>query len=162
MTCSRARADASPIGDGVPRTTIGFLLYAEAMRADGSGFRNVLIAHRGATPVGQIAGTHITGYGMARPGSPRTTSERGCTRPGSRPTRPSVLAVEFYPPGGLVAWQDQDPADVDHHVVGAEVPDGAEHDAAARYEPFDPFDVDNFATRRILRTSRLVKVEPYC
>ena len=79
-------ADASPIGDGVPRTTIGFLLYAQAMRADGSGFRNVLIAHRGATPVGQIAGTHITGYEYGEAGFTQDDI-RTSYAAGLRPTR---------------------------------------------------------------------------
>ena len=60
-------ADGSRVGDGFPHTTIGFLLYAQATQADGSSYRNVLIAHQGATPCGLVPVGVLAPYDCAPP-----------------------------------------------------------------------------------------------
>jgi hypothetical protein len=142
-------ADGRRVGSGTPFTTIGFLLYAQAIQADGSGYRNVLLAHQGATPVDPRKtqrGAIEFDYGraeFAQSSIAQTLAEEGL--PADAPL--SVVAVEFYPPGGTVV---QGPLGL---VPG--IP-------AAAVQAFDPFDSASFGKRRILRTSPLTKVEPYC
>ena len=75
------RFDGSQIGSGLPYTTIGFLLHAQALRVDGSGYHNVLVAHLGATRVDQVSSVAVLPYqhGKALPderGDPLSIVER--------------------------------------------------------------------------------------
>jgi hypothetical protein len=145
-------ADGRRVGTGLPLTTIGFLLYAQAIQADGSGYRNVLLAHQGAVPVQprDTPGGFVYDYGSAV--FTQSNIEQylaAAALPGDAPL--SIVAVEFYAPGGVVATLGNDFA-----ARGAAV------NVFAASQGFDPFDPPNFGRRRIVRTSPLVKVEPYC
>lgn len=134
------------VGDGIPRSTLGFLLYAQGRQADASGSRNVLISHRGAELVvdqGRIS------YGSAVFDESEILSAlAGLALPPDAPL--SVLAVEFYSGGGAVGREYR--SDV---VRRSGQPSG-------NLRGIDPFGSDFFGTRRILRTSPLVRVEPVC
>ena len=43
--------DGQIVGDGLPRTTVAFVLYAQVPQADGSTFRNIQLGHAVAMPV---------------------------------------------------------------------------------------------------------------
>jgi hypothetical protein len=143
-------ADGSRAGAGAPFTSIGFLLYAQAEQADGSTYRNILVAHQGAKPVNprETREGFVFQFGSAEFQEQdicQTLKEAGLLADAPL----SVLAVEFYPPGGSVA-QGVFPEQGDPAGTGAT---GA---------AFDPFDPENFGKRRILRTSTLTKIAPYC
>jgi len=138
--------DGRQVGDGIPRSVIGFLLYAQGQQADATGPRNVLLAHHGADLVfeqGRVSyGTTVffdQEINMAL---------RALGLPDGSPL--SVLAVEFYGAGGSVGAEYLS----DQFRRGGRAPDPI--------RGIDPFDGDFFATRRILRTSPLVRVEPVC
>lgn len=137
--------DGRQVGDGVPRTSIGFLLYAQGEQADRSGRRNVMIAHRGAELVldqGRVA------YGTTAFDEQEIEAAlRGLGMPVKAPL--SALAVEFFGPGGSVGAEYH--ADQFIRVR-----------APADVRGIDPFGDDFFGSRRILRTSPLVRVEPVC
>jgi hypothetical protein len=138
-------ADGHRVGTGFPLTTIGFLVYAQVLQADGSGYRNVLLTHLGATPVEprQTPGGIVYDYGSAVFAQADLEGELALLGlPEEAPL--SVVAVEFYSPGGNVE-------EVGAPGVPSLFPPG-----------LDPFAQPNFGTRRILRTSVLVKVEPFC
>jgi hypothetical protein len=140
-------ADGRRVGMGFPLTTIGFLLYAQAIQADGSTFRNVLLEHRGSTPVNprQTPQGLLFDYASAT----FTEDEIGLILAdlGFAQDAPlSIIAVEFYAAGGSVAKLASD----------------YNREALSVFAVFDPFDPPNFGKRRILRTSPLTKVEPYC
>lgn len=143
-------ADGRRVGSGYPLTTIGFLLYAQVIQADASSYRNVLLEHRGATPANprQTRQGIVFDYGSATFSQDeirRILDDAGL--PEEAPL--SVVAVEFYGPGGSVA------------EIGNDF-NRNEAFAPAAAETFDPFDPANFGKRRILRASPLTKVEPYC
>ncbi|MBV9439186.1 MAG: hypothetical protein JOZ24_04255 [Candidatus Eremiobacteraeota bacterium] len=136
--------DGTPARRPAPMTTIGFLLYAQARQADASTFRNVLLAHAGATPFRPhpVPGGVAFDYGTAT--FTQATIRDALNAAGLPLEAPlSVVAVEFAPPGAT------------SRNAGREVP-GIAGDA------FDPFAPANFGKRRILRASRLIKVDPYC
>jgi hypothetical protein len=143
--------DGRRVGSGFPHTTIGFLLYAQAIQADGSGYRNVLIAHAGATPVRprETQDGFVYDYGSAI--FVQTEIEAVLYDHGLPLHAPlSVVAVEFYAPGGSIRG--------DREAFFSERAVNAARAGAAD----DPFGPESFGKRRILRTSPLVKVEPYC
>jgi hypothetical protein len=141
--------DGRRVGDGFPRTELGFLLYAQARQADGSGYRNVLLAHRGAA---RVVSQDRVDYGEATfEQADVTAALGGLGLPDD--VQVSVLAVEFYSPGGSVGAQ---------YVPGPAALAAASQRAAAADEAFDPFGQDAFGRRRILRTSPLVSVQPVC
>jgi len=132
------------VGDGFPRTTIGFLLYAQARQADDSGYRNVLLAHRGARPVENQGRFDYGEAVFAQQDVLDALNELGLPANSNL----SVLAVEFYPPGG---------------TVGAEYNERfAQVDQGAARQGIDPFSPEVFGRRRILRTSPLSAVQPVC
>jgi hypothetical protein len=153
--------DGRRVGDGFPRTTIGFLVYAQAHQAGGRGYRNILLRHRGATPL--RSGQHRIDYGAAH----FTQEEivlvlREFGLPANAPL--SVLAVEFYGPGGTVGSEYREfrakPIEMaaerlderlDERIIDVE-----------NYEMPDPFARNVFGRRRILRTSPLTAVQPVC
>jgi hypothetical protein len=141
--------DGRRVGDGFPRTVIGFLVYAQARQADGSGQRNILLAHQGATPV--IAQGRVD-YGTAEFAQADVeTAATGLGLPADAPI--SALAVEFYPPGGSTgeAYLSR--------LLGGAVADGPAPGERAAPDPFDPALLGRL---RILRTSPLVAVQPVC
>jgi hypothetical protein len=132
------------VGDGIPRTTIGFLVYAQARQADDSGYRNVLLAHRGATPVRDQERVDFGQAFFAQQEVLDALTALGLPVNSNL----SVLAVEFYPPGGM---------------TGAEYnPRFAYEEHGQPPEGIDPFAPEVFGRRRILRTSPLVPVQPVC
>jgi hypothetical protein len=135
----------------MPFTTIGFLLFGQVLQADGSGYRNVLLAHQGATPVNprDTQEGFVFEYGSAE--FTQDTIRQTLIDAGLPEDAPlSVLAVEFYGPGGLVA---------EFGNVFEQLGRGGKRETDAAIDPFDP---QGFGKRRILRTSTLTKVEPYC
>jgi hypothetical protein len=136
--------DGRQVGDGIPRSVLGFLLYAQGRQADGSGSRNVLLAHHGADLVfdrGRVDYGSTTFFDQEI-----DTALRSLGLPPDSPL--SVLAVEFYSGGG---------------AVGAEYrSDQFRRGRAPDLRGIDPFGDDFFGKRRILRTSPLVRVEPVC
>ena len=127
------------VGTGAPCSTLGFLLYAQALQSDRSSDRNVLIGHSGATRVNEggrvIFGTAT--FTHAAVGDALT----GLGLPAESPL--SVLAVEFYSAGGSVGFQY------------------LQRPPEPAADP-DPFGSDLFGRRRILRTSPLAPVQPVC
>ena len=144
--------DGSRVGGGIPLTVIGFLLYAQALQADGSSYRNVLLRHQGATPIDPRDTTmgFVYDYGQAVFAQSDIFADLDAAGlPRNAPL--SILAVEFYPPGGL-------------GIEGgnAQFPGVIQRRFDAASTVLDPFDSANFGVRRIVRTSCLQKVEPYC
>jgi hypothetical protein len=141
--------DGRRVGDGFPRTIIGFLVYAQARQADGSGQRNILLAHQGVT---EVIAPGQAGYGTAE--FTQADIEAAATGLGLPAEAPiSVLAVEFYPPGGSTGeayW----PGPVGDAVLGSPA-----HGKGSQPDPFAP---PLFGRLRILRTSPLVAVQPVC
>jgi hypothetical protein len=143
--------DGGRVGDGFPRTTIGFLIYAQARQADGSGWRNVLLAHRGAVPV---VNQHRIDYGEAAFAQQDILSALDkLGLPANAPL--SALAVEFYGPGGMVGAEYAERNFIPR-MAAVEAP------VVNRGEALDPFAPAVFGRRRILRTSPLTRVEPVC
>ncbi len=147
--------DGRRVGTGIPYTALSFLIYAQVIQVDGSGYRNILLTHQGATAVDprDTQAGFAYDYGQAifsQEDIHARLAEEGL--PEDAPL--SVVAVEFYSPGGTSAFNDPysrrnlslDQAYPDH--FGVTLP--------------DPLAPGAFAQRRILRTSPLVKVEPYC
>jgi hypothetical protein len=138
--------DGRQVGDGIPRTVLGFLVYAQGQQADASGQRNVLLAHHGADLVFEQGRVD---YGTTVfVDQEISTALRGLGLPESSPL--SVLAVEFYGAGGSVGAEYRSDQ---FRRSGA---------APVTIRGIDPFDGDFFGSRRILRTSPLVRVEPVC
>jgi hypothetical protein len=138
--------DGRRVGDGIPRSTLGFLLYAQARQADGSGYRNVLIDHHGAHLMLNQDQVDYGSTAFPRDEILRALRDLGLPEEASL----SVLAVEFYSPGGSVGTE--------YHNVFVREHDQRPFDAVGR----DPFGSDFFGQQRILRTSPLVRVEPVC
>ncbi|MGB8520936.1 MAG: hypothetical protein WCD38_12320, partial [Candidatus Tumulicola sp.] len=127
-------------------------LYAQALQADGSSYRNVLLRHQGATPIDPRDTTmgFVYDYGQAVFAQSDIFADLDAAGlPRNAPL--SILAVEFYPPGGL-------------GIEGgnAQFPGVIQRRFDAASTVLDPFDSANFGVRRIVRTSCLQKVEPYC
>jgi hypothetical protein len=130
-----------------PQTEIWFMLYAQAMQADGASHRNILLGHAAGVPLGQ--GTELSG------GGPRGYREfpqkqviawlsaLGLAQTSSL----SVLAVELLPFGQVRSREDAGPAQAP-----------AEAAAAA---PADPVGA-GLGSRRILRTSPLTALPAIC
>ena len=90
--------DGRQVGDGLPRTSLGFLLYAQGTKADGCGHRNVVLAHRAHNWCSSAAASTT-----ARRCSANRRSRCQLDALGMPATSPlSVLAVEFFSPGGTV------------------------------------------------------------
>jgi hypothetical protein len=120
-----------------PQTEIWFMLYAQAMQADGASSRNILLGHAAGIPLGR--------QGAAAPGGgPRAFGEFPQEEVNARlkvlglvpASALSVLAVELLPFG-----QVQTPADV-----------------ASVADPVGT----NLGSRRILRTSPLAALPSIC
>jgi hypothetical protein len=130
---------------GDPRTEIWFMLYAQAMQADGTSYRNVLLTHaRGTmpklTPV--IEETPRAAYPF-----PEDAIHKRLTQLGLSETSPlSVLAAELLP---FDALQES--------VLLPEGPGPPPPPAPAP----DPLGAD-LGTRRILRTSPLTALPSVC
>ena len=133
-------ADGSDAGNGIPLTTIGFLLYAQAIQADASGYRNVLLRHQGAMPVDprDTAPGFVYDYGRAV--FAQSDIEQDLAAAGLPANAPlSTIAVEFYAPGGLgVEGGNPQFLAMSHQRFAATSP------------AFDPFDPQNFGARRNL------------
>jgi hypothetical protein len=124
------------VGDGFPHTTIVFLLYAQVPQADGSSFRNILLAHALATPVRNGFGPVL----YARHAFAQADILAALVALGLPDTAPlSVIGAEFLPGGGQFEAGRQQPG-----------------------EQPDPLGPGVFGRRRILRTSPLAAVEPAC
>jgi len=138
--------DGRQVGDGIPRSVLGFLLYAQGRQADASMSRNILLAHHGADLVFDNGRVN---YGTTVFFDQEIDSAlRALGLPADSPV--SVLAVEFYSGGGTVG--------AEYHTDLFRRGDHPRPDIRGH----DPFDTDFFGTRRILRTSPLVRVEPAC
>ncbi|CAM3867901.1 hypothetical protein [Roseateles saccharophilus] len=167
---------------GDPRTRIWFLLYAQAMQADGSERRNILLARTPGVPrlpeqaVGaQVAGAReVQGVGVFW--LPRV--EQALQDLALAPDTPlSVIAVELLPGDHLVQYSRPLPS-TDGQSAGqslyftVDVPMGSTapaQDAVSRLgvaaDPTDdPLggDLGTAASRRILRCSPLTAVAPSC
>ncbi len=144
--------DGRRVGDGFPRTTIGFLLYAQARQADGRGYRNVLLAHRGAVPVVHQQRVDYGEAAFAQRDILVALDKLGL--PANAPL--SVLAVEFYGPGGMVGAEYAERQFIPR-LAAVEQPAYVN-----RGKALDPFAPAVFGRRRILRTSPLTAVQPVC
>jgi hypothetical protein len=139
----------SPARD--PQTEIWFMLYAQAMQADGASRRNILLGHAAGIPLSQ--GTTV----VSSAGGPRAYREfpqqeviawlhlLGLAQTSSL----SVLAVELLPFGTVQARTDASPA-----TAPVETADAATVGA-------DPLGAD-LGSRRILRTSPLTALPSIC
>jgi hypothetical protein len=125
------------VGDGLPHTTIAFLLYAQVPQADGSTFRNILLTHALATPIrnGFFGPVLYARHAFAQADVLTALASLGL--PATAPL--SVIGAEFFPGGGQFEAGRQQPGS----------------------QP-DPLGSDLFGRRRILRTSPLAAVEPAC
>jgi hypothetical protein len=137
------------VGDGFPRTIIGFLLYAQVMQADGSGYRNILIAQRTARPIPALLPAWHVDEGRAVFGQRDVTAALGeFGLPANAPL--SILAVELY--AGIML-------DGNKREVGIPAPGTP----PAQWPALpDVFDAQNLGRRRILRTSALTPIAPTC
>jgi hypothetical protein len=147
--------DGRRVGTRIPYTALSFLIYAQVIQVDGSGYRNILLTHQGATAVDprDTQAGFAYDYGQAifsQEDIHARLAEEGL--PEDAPL--SVVAVEFYSPGGTSAFND--PYSRRNLSLDQAYPD---HFGVTLPDPLAPGD---FAQRRILRTSPLVKVEPYC
>ena len=93
--------DGQMVGDGDPRTTIAFALYAQVPQADGSTFRNIMLDHVGTAatarrPSGARALGEFTQAGV-------TAALDALALP--RDAALSVVAIEFLPAGGVAEPQ---------------------------------------------------------
>jgi hypothetical protein len=137
--------DGQIVGDGAPRSTIVFVLYAQVPQADGSTFRNVMLDHvgsidnvpfsSGARALGAFTQTQVTAAldALALP----------------RDAGLSVVAIEFLPEGGAA---EPEPT----------APPGPAGDQPPPPPPVDPLNSEAFGRRRILRASPLTAVGPVC
>ncbi len=148
--------DGRRVGDGFPRTTIGFLVYAQAHQAGGR-----LLRHRGAAPL--RSGQHRIDYGAAH----FTQEEivlalREFGLPANAPL--SALAVEFYGPGGTVGSEYREFKSKPIDMAAARVDERLDErfSGVEEHEMPDPFARNVFGRRRILRTSPLTAVQPVC
>jgi hypothetical protein len=156
----------SPTRD--PQTEIWFMLYAQAMQADGASQRNILLGHVAGVPLGQrtaAAGVSSAGVpsagvpsaGVSSAGGPRAYREfphkeviawlnlLGLAQTSSL----SVLAVELLPFGVVQTRTDAGPATAPAEAAEAAAP-------AA-----DPVGTD-LGSQRILRTSPLTALPAIC
>jgi hypothetical protein len=127
--------DGQIVGDGAPRTSMAFAIYAQVPQADGSSFRNIYIGH-------------AVGFSIALPSGPRAIGEMtqadvaaaldGLALP--RSAGLSVLAIEFLSPGGAQEASDTAPG----------------------RQPLDLLIREVFGQGRILRTSNLTPIEGVC
>jgi hypothetical protein len=135
--------------NGDPQTAIWFMLYTQALQADGASFRNVLIDHRiGWTlPPDDQNPQHGSAIGpLAATAFSEGSIQGRLTRLGLPDSSPlSVLAVEVLP--GPLNFQRQR----DVHV-------GVGPAASAQDDPLGL----NLGARRILRVSPLVAVPAIC
>jgi hypothetical protein len=149
----------SPASD--PQTQIWFMLYAQAMQADGASSRNILLGHVVGIPLGQgIAATGAPSGGSAASGGPRAYRELpqkeviawlsllGLAQTSSL----SVLAVELLPFGQVQSRTDASPATAPAEAAGAQAPATLSS---------DPLGAD-LGSRRILRTSPLTALPSIC
>ncbi len=127
--------DGQTVGDGAPRTSMAFALYAQVPQADGSSFRNVYFGHvvgvsialaSGPLAVGEVTQAAVTAA-MDALELPRSAGL-------------SVVAIEFLPPGG------------------AQEASGA----APGRQPLDWLNREVFGQGRILRTSNLTPIDGVC
>jgi hypothetical protein len=137
------------VGDGFPRTLIGFLLYAQVMQADGSGYRNILIAQRTAEPIPvQLPSTHVDEGRAVFSHSAVAAALGEYGLPASAPL--SVVAVEVF--AGIR---------FDGNVREIGIPPRGTPPADWPQPP-NLFDAKNLGRRRILRTSALTPIAPMC
>jgi hypothetical protein len=136
-----------------PQTEIWFMLYAQAMQADGASRRNILLGHAAGVPLGRD--TAATGVPSA--GGPRAYREfpqkevtawlnlLGLSQTSSL----SVLAVELLPFGQVQTRTEASPATA---------PTGTTDAAALSADPLGA----DLGSRRILRTSPLTALPAIC
>jgi hypothetical protein len=137
------------VGDGFPRTIVGFLLYVQVMQADGSRFRNILIAQRTAQPIPVLLPAWHVDEGRAvfdQSDVSAALEEYGL--PANAPL--SILAVTMY--AGITL-------DGNKREVGIPLPGTP---PAEWPTPPNVFDAQNLGRRRILRTSALTPIAPVC
>ena len=72
----------------------------------------------------------------------------------------SVLAVEFYGPGGAVGFEYRELRSKWNHAAAEQIDE--QHFIDEPFEAPDPFARTVFGRRRILRTSPLSAVQPVC
>ncbi|MEA2297892.1 MAG: hypothetical protein QOF77_828 [Solirubrobacteraceae bacterium] len=166
---------ATPVLDGQslvdldeePRTTMWFFVYAQAVQADGASMRNILLAtapgvfrSRRRAEFTRAAGAVFADFRAGRGQRDRLAFavfhqaelETLLTRlhlPDSAPL--SVLAVELLPAGTVA-----EPNLSDFGVASTLVSQGRAADRGAGPEP------PSFPFGRILRTSPLTPIEPFC
>jgi hypothetical protein len=135
-----------------PQTEIWFMLYAQAMQADGASHRNILLGHGAGIPFGQD-----TAAGASPAGGPRAYREfpqeeliawlniLGLARTSSL----SVLAVELLPFGQVQTRTEAHSATGQTETADTITPGG------------DPLGA-GLGSRRILRTSPLTALPSIC
>jgi hypothetical protein len=87
--------DGQIVGDGLPRTTVAFVLYAQVPQADGSTFRNTQLGHAVAQPVRGTPGATAVAQ-LQQADIIRVLDELALPRDAGL----SVIGVEFLPSGG--------------------------------------------------------------
>ena len=137
-----------------PQTEIWFMLYAQAMQADGASRRNILLGHAAGVPLGQDTATAGAALSAGGPRAYREFPQKeviawlnllGLAQTSSL----SVLAVELLPFGQVQTRTEASPA---------AAPRGT---ADVATSGADPLGVD-LGSRRILRTSPLTALPAIC
>jgi hypothetical protein len=151
----------------VPKTVLGFFLYAQVVQADGASNRNVLLFQRPGTFFDKRTDTEgafsLKSSQRDRTGGALFTEfeiEAALKRLGLPPDLPlSVLAVEFLPGGtaGDVAGFNTS-SDTTFEESSGQVDDPY---AGVSERNLDPLSLAG-NPRRILRVSPLIPVAPYC
>jgi len=148
-----------------PQTEIWFMLYAQAMQADGASWRNILLGHAVGTPL--LQGTAASG--AVSGGGPRAFREfpqkeviawlngLGLAQSSSL----SVLAVELLPFGEVQTRRDDGVAMAEVGAAEAGAGAGGDGAVAAAVVSSDPLGAE-LGSRRILRTSPLTALPAIC
>ena len=148
-----------------PQTEIWFMLYAQAMQADGASWRNILLGHAVGTPL--LQGTAASG--AVSGGGPRAFREfpqkeviawlngLGLAQSSSL----SVLAVELLPFGEVQTRRDDGVAMAEVGAPEAGAGAGGDGAVAAAVVSSDPLGAE-LGSRRILRTSPLTALPAIC
>jgi hypothetical protein len=158
-----------------PQTQIWFMLYAQALQADGASSRNILLGHAAGVPLGQgatlVGAPAGAGGGGSGPRAYREFPQKeviawlnllGLTQTSSL----SVLAVELLPFGQVQSRKTAGPPAAAEPGAAEPADDAAAEpagDAAADAVVIssDPLGAD-LGSRRILRTSPLTALPAIC
>ena len=133
-----------------PQTQIWFMLYAQAMQADGASQRNILLGHAAGTPLGPSGGGPRAYREFPQKEVIAWLNLLGLAQTSSL----SVLAVELLPFGQVQSRTEASPATAPAETADAAAPDAAVLSA-------DPLGAE-LGSRRILRTSPLTALPSIC